>query len=218
MPIVSISLKALTALINGLLAYDPASRARLARHAGQSALCVLTAPYAMHVLLDIQEEALVLRAPQGDEVDQVAVTLTGSVSDFIRLAQKTTLSRANLKQEAAHCRIEGDITLLMDLQRIASDLDIDWQDPLGSWVGDGPAHIARVFVDELKASGKATAMAAKSNAKVAIVEWQIAPDHALWGQHCESIHVFVQRLERAIARVGHLAQDVAGKKKGSQSS
>ena len=125
------ALSSLEALIRRALRYDPASRQALATLEGQVLALHFTQP-SWTVFVLPQTDGLALKEHwEGD----VHGRLTGPLKDFIRLAQghQTSLAGSGIQ-------LEGSTHLLQEFQRIARQLDIDWEEALSEQVGDVVAH------------------------------------------------------------------------------
>lgn len=122
---------AMEAAVNGPLRYDPGSRRRLARLEGQVLAVELTQPSLCFYL-----------SPQGDRIaiyshydGEVETRLKGSPA---ALAAPLRAERLNLADSGVE--VFGSTGLLIELQQIARDLDIDWEEALSELLGDLAAH------------------------------------------------------------------------------
>jgi ubiquinone biosynthesis protein UbiJ len=123
------ALAALERVLNQALRLDPATRQRLASLAGQVFHLHCTRP-------DLQLFVM----PQRDGVQlaaffdgKITAGLTGEARDFSRLLHSDDPAAELINGNLV---VRGDSKALQQLQRIASDLDIDWEAPLARVFGD----------------------------------------------------------------------------------
>lgn len=122
-------------LVNQALRFDPASRGALQNLAGK----------VLHVAIDSPPFDVYL-CPRDDRLDlqtacAIAVTckVSGSLKDMAGLLGGEAFSLAG-----SGVTVTGQTSLLLSLRAIFSQLDIDWEDWLASYVGDELANpIAR---------------------------------------------------------------------------
>lgn len=121
------ALAAAETLINQALRYDPASRARLAGLSGNVIQLAISQPR-----LDI------FLCPRGDRLDlqsqceePVHCKVSGRAADMLGL-----LNRDNFSLAGSGVNVLGETRLLQQLQALARDLDIDWEDALAGAIGD----------------------------------------------------------------------------------
>lgn len=118
-------------LINAALVYDPGSRLRLAKLAGQILAIRVSAP-ALNFYVMPDEDGLCLMANWQGEVD---TEISGSLFALLQLA---TTEPHNLKYSGVSAM--GDLQLLAELQQIVKTLDIDWEEILSQFTGDIIGH------------------------------------------------------------------------------
>ncbi len=119
------------------LRYDPASKAALAKLSGKILALEITQPSAT-LYIAPNEEGLSFYSAWDGEVD---ARIQGSALALANLATAEHLNLAN-----AGVSVFGDTMLLFSLQKIASQLDIDWEDALCEIFGDIiGTQIARVI-------------------------------------------------------------------------
>lgn len=123
----SAALAAAEALINRALRHDPASRARLAGLSGKVIQLAIRQPH-----LDIY------LCPRGDRLDlqgqceePVHCKVSGRAADMLSL-----LNRDNFSLAGSGVNVLGETRLLQQLQSLARDLEIDWEDALAGLIGD----------------------------------------------------------------------------------
>jgi len=119
------------AAIERALRYDPASRRALGQLAGKVLALQFTQPeVTVYVLPD--EQGLTLAGHWEGDVD---TRLTGKLWDFVRMARGEQTSLAG-----TGVQLEGSTALVQALQRIARQLDIDWEEALSEVLGDVAGH------------------------------------------------------------------------------
>lgn len=125
------ALAAAEAAIERALRYDPASRRALSQLAGKVLALQFTQPeLTVYVLPD--EQGLTLAGQWEGDVD---TRLTGKLWDFVRMARGEQTSLAG-----TGVQLEGSTALVQELQRIARQLDIDWEEALSEVLGDVAGH------------------------------------------------------------------------------
>jgi len=117
---------------NRLLRLDPETLRRLGDLQGQ-VFCIEFRELGRKLYLHPSEAGFRL-ATESDQPP--AVTLRGSLATFARLGLGSTTD--SLK--AGELEIEGDAVLGQRLQRILSNLDLDWEEPLARRFGDPLGH------------------------------------------------------------------------------
>lgn len=127
------ALAALEAAINRALALTPRGGAELAPFDGQVFALHCTAP-AADIYLHPGARGIRL---SGMHEGPVTTSIRGQAGDFTALATSgdpaATLINGNLE-------LEGDSAPLIALQKVLSSLDIDWEAPLVSTLGDVAGH------------------------------------------------------------------------------
>lgn len=122
---------AIETAVQTALRYDPGSRYALARLEGQVLSVDLTAPRCMLYLIPTAEGVAV----QGYFDGPVTTRLTGSAPALAALLRS---SRVNLADSGAE--VFGSTALLIELQKIAQHLDVDWEEALSQVLGDVAGH------------------------------------------------------------------------------
>ncbi len=127
------ALAALEAGLNRALALDSASQQRLAALGDVILKLECTAP-ALDVYLQPQSNGLRL---MGAFDGPVSTTVKGSASDFTQLAAAEDPAAALINGNLV---LVGDSAPLLELQKIFSQLDMDWEAPLVNTLGDVAGH------------------------------------------------------------------------------
>lgn len=135
--ITTASIAALEAMINGALLYDPGSRGALEKLEGQVLAVESTAP-TFHLFIAPGTGGLRL---MGTYVGDVSTRLRGPLPSLLQLAVSDTTSLAESGVE-----VLGSTALLSNLQRIANNLDIDWEEALTQLLGDVLGHQVAVHL------------------------------------------------------------------------
>lgn len=136
-------LQLLEPALNKVLALDPATAVRLPALAGKPLKVVLT-PLNNSITLKVESDQL--RFAGNDE--PAAITLTGSLQDFLQAAA----NRGELA--AGSLQVQGDVGAAQRWQQFFSDLQPDWEEELSKYLGDiaGPqlANLLRAVTTWLK--------------------------------------------------------------------
>lgn len=119
-------------VFNGLLRYDPETRAALAELAGRSiAIEVTDLSQSLHLL---------------PVLDGLKFSQSGPVSSDVTIRGHATALLGMLRQRvdngntAGQVEIKGDIHLAQRLQAILREMNIDWEEFLSRYLGDTAAH------------------------------------------------------------------------------
>ncbi|MFN4291021.1 MAG: SCP2 domain-containing protein [Permianibacter sp.] len=136
-------LQLLEPALNKVLALDPATAVRLPALAGKPLKVVLT-PLNSGITLKVESDQL--RFAGNDE--PAAITLTGSLQDFLQAAA----NRGELA--AGSLQVQGDVGAAQRWQQFFTDLQPDWEEVLSQYLGDiaGPqlANLLRAVTTWLK--------------------------------------------------------------------
>ena len=136
-------LQLLEPALNKVLALDPASAVRLPALTGKP-LKVVLSPLNSSITLKVDNNQL--RFAGNDE--PAAITLTGSMQDFLQAAA----NRGELA--AGSLQVQGDVGAAQRWQQFFTDLQPDWEEELSKYLGDiaGPqlANVLRAVTAWLK--------------------------------------------------------------------
>ena len=136
-------LQLLEPALNKVLALDPASAVRLPALTGKP-LKVVLSPLNSSITLKVDNNQL--RFAGNDE--PAAITLTGSMQDFLQAAA----NRGELA--AGSLQVQGDVGAAQRWQQFFTDLQPDWEEELSRYLGDiaGPqlANVLRAVTAWLK--------------------------------------------------------------------
>jgi len=125
------SIAALEAMVNGALRYDPGTRQALAKLDGQVLAVESTVPaFSLYIAPGTDELRLM-----GTFDGEVTTRLKGPLPALLQLvvADTTSLAKTGVV-------VLGSTALLSNLQRIAANLDIDWEEALTQLLGDVVGH------------------------------------------------------------------------------
>lgn len=182
--------------IERALRYDPASRQALARLSGKVLALHFTQPELTLYLLP-HADGLELASHWEGEVD---TRLTGKLGAFIAMArgEQTTLAGSGVQ-------LEGSTALVQELQRIARQLDIDWEEALSERLGDVTGHQSA----ESLRRGASWLKARESQARRLLSEFvteeaRLLPSRPELEHFYRSVDDLQLQLERAEARLNHL--------------
>ena len=120
--------------INDALRYDPATRQRIAAHAGRVLAIDCRQPPLRAWFLFTGEGSIELYDSCETEVD--ATIRAGALGLLRQLAAE----RPDIAPAGGDVQVEGDTRFVQDVVRIARDIDIDWEEPLARILGDVAAR------------------------------------------------------------------------------
>ena len=130
---VAVAALALERAINAALALDPFSKQKIAALAGQSIeLRCTVPPWRLFII----PTPLGLELKTWDE-SKTSCMVSGAASDFVAVIAATDKPSALVNGGLS---IQGDSTVLIELGRTLSVLDLDWESRLALLLGDIPAH------------------------------------------------------------------------------
>ncbi|GAA6151748.1 ubiquinone biosynthesis accessory factor UbiJ [Pseudoteredinibacter isoporae] len=130
--LITAAFASLERMINSALNYDPASQQRL-RQLGDKTLHICCQAPAITAYVLLEDGRVHLRQHDDGPID---CQLKGSAAALAQLGLSSQHSLAN-----SGVQVFGSTGLLIDLQSIARELDIDWEEPLSQLLGDvaGPS-------------------------------------------------------------------------------
>tara|TARA_R110002110_G_scaffold205066_7_gene417213 strand:- start:362172 stop:362813 length:642 start_codon:yes stop_codon:yes gene_type:complete len=124
---------ALEAAINRALSLAPASQAALGRLDSTVFALHCTAPHIQVYLQPGQHGVRLMGHYDGP----VTTRVRGTASDFTELAMAKDPAAALIN---GHLELDGDSAPLIELQKVLASLDLDWEAPLVSTLGDVAGH------------------------------------------------------------------------------
>jgi len=179
------------AAANAALRLSPHSRAALAALAGQVIALECTRPPLTLYLGSDDEGQLQLR---GVHEGPVTTRVRGTARDFGELAAAedpaATLINGGLQ-------LEGNSSLLLELQRVFSGLDVDWEAPLAAGLGDVAGHqLAGMLRGALSWSRQAAANLRRQLAEFGLEEARLSPPRLELEDFYREVTALEQRSER----------------------
>ncbi|MDO0946961.1 ubiquinone biosynthesis accessory factor UbiJ [Chromohalobacter israelensis] len=188
-------------LINGLLAHDPASPARLAQLAGQRLSLRLERP-SLAVLVHFDTHGVTLLAQhEPEEADSdVVVEL-----DVETLGALLGGERVESLLFAGRLSVRGRTHVLERASDLLSDLEIDWEGELARWLGDMPAHSLSQGLRRLNRFGLRTRDELRRDVhEYLIEEARLLPSRTQWDiarEHLTQLELATDRVEARLARL-----------------
>ncbi|MGV6807359.1 MAG: ubiquinone biosynthesis accessory factor UbiJ [bacterium] len=166
------ALAGLEVVINKALDYDPAAQNAIESLDGKVLAVTSTMPPMGFCILHRGKRLDLMAHFEG----QPDTTLTGSASALAMLAvtadRRTTFAGSGVT-------VDGDQTLLSDIQAILKSLDIDWETALAQLIGDIPAHFIGSTVRSTTDWGKtASTRASRAAREFTQEEAQLTPTAA----------------------------------------
>lgn len=186
------------ALANAALKLSPHSAKALQALAGNVIALECTRP-ALTVFLSSDERGeLHLR---GVHEGPVATRVVGSAEDFAQLARSEDPAAALIN---GNVQLEGSSAALLEMQRVFADLDIDWEAPLVSGLGDVAGHqLAQMLSAAVGWSRQASGNLRRQLDEFAHEEARLAPPRL-------ALEAFYSDVEQLNERSDRLAQRVEG--------
>lgn len=197
------ALAALEAGLNQALGLAPAALDQLHPQQGNVYALHCTAP-SVDAYLHITEQGVRLA---GVHEGEVTTSITGKAADFQELATSTdptaTLINGGLE-------LEGDSTPLIDLQKILSGLDMDWEAPLVETLGDVAGHqLAQLLRHAFSWGKQASRSLERQLGEFIHEEARLCPPELELEDFYEDVKTLVQRVERAQSRADRLQAKIA---------
>lgn len=193
---------ALEAALNRALKLSPHSRRDLARFEGSVFALHCTLP-AFDVYLHPDAEGMRLT---GHHEGPVATSIKGEASDFIELAvsKDPTATLINGALE-----LEGDSAPLIELQKILAALDVDWEAPLVSALGDVAGHqLAEILRSAFGWGRQATVSLARQLEEFIHEEARLSPPRLEVEDFYRDVQELGLRVDRLQSRAERLRQRI----------
>lgn len=136
-------LNVIQVLVNKALKLDPLSQPRLQALAGKSLRIQCNEP-TLDIVIAVNDESIDLITSesflQSDEGEKKSVSchLSGDLSAYSKLFSAEDKAAALINSSL---RLQGDSSLLIELDQIISHVELDWEYHLAKLIGDMPAHI-----------------------------------------------------------------------------
>ena len=191
---------AFEAAVNRALSLDPAAATRLEELDGKVFHLACTRP-AIDVYVMPSGGRVLLR---GFHDGDVTTSVRGTASDFGELAAATDPAAALIN---GNIELEGDSGPLMDLQRIAQSLDLDWEAPLVDVLGDVVGHqVAQAIRGFARWGRHARTSLERQMDEFIHEEARLSPSRREVEDFYEDIELLGQRVDRLQARIRRLAK------------
>jgi len=200
------ALAALEAALNQALTLAPEGRAELATLAGSVFAVQCTKP-ELHVYLQPTEQGIRL---MGVHEGDITTSVRGEASDFTELASSAdpaaTLINGKLE-------LRGDSGALIQLQTILSNLDVDWEAPLVSTLGDVAGHqLAELLRGAFNWGKQATESLARQINEFIHEEARLSPPPLELEDYYRDVQDLVMRVERLASRTQRLRKRLQSQK------
>lgn len=194
---------AFEAAVNRALSLDPAAATRLEELDGKVFHLACTRP-AIDVYVMPSDGRVLLR---GFHDGDVTTSVRGTASDFGELATASDPAAALIN---GNIELEGDSGPLMDLQRIAQSLDLDWEAPLVDVLGDVIGHqVAQAIRGFARWGQQARSSIERQLDEFIHEEARLSPSRREVEDFYEDIELLGQRVDRLQARIRRLASRAA---------
>ena len=191
---------ALEAAINRALSLDKLTASQLGALDGKVFRLQCTQPTADFYLLP-QPGRLQLK---GFHDGEVTTAIRGTASDFAHLATAEDPAAALINGDI---ELDGDSAPLMELQRILARLDLDWEAPLVTALGDVAGHQLAQGLRGLFSWGRLAGDSVLRQLEEFIhEEARLAPPRAEVEDFYDDIDKLGQRVDRLAARLSRLSR------------
>jgi ubiquinone biosynthesis protein UbiJ len=189
-------------LINTALEYDPATQRQIAELEGKLLLIESTMP-PLKVAIEATSSGIMLHSNWQDSAD---TTVSGPLLAMLNLAVDND---QQISFAGTGISVNGDLDLLIKINKLMRNLDIDWEAALASIIGDIPA---RILADTARSSS-AAAMDAGRRAKSAAVEiaqeeLRATPSETEYEDFTQRVRHLSTDVERAAARINKTRQKI----------
>ncbi len=188
------ALAGLESAVNRALALAPEGAQQLSLLSGHIFAIHCTAP-ELEVQIHILEQGIRLtRFNEGE----VTTTVTGSASDFTELAGSADPTATLINGGLA---LEGDSAALIELQKITSQLEVDWEAPLVTTLGDVAGHrLAQLLRGTLSWGREAVDSFARQLDEFIHEEARLSPPRLELEDFYTDIRTLEQKVERLESR------------------
>ena len=144
--------------------------------------------------------------------EPVTTSIRGEASDFAELATASDPAAALIN---GNLELHGDSAPLIELQRILSDLDVDWEAPLVDALGDVPGHqLAQMLRGAFSWGVQASASLARQLDEFIHEEARLTPPKLEledFYRDVQDLELQVERLESRAARLRKRLRERAAK-------
>ncbi len=189
-------------VINQALALDPQSGAALAKLEGYVFSLHSTKPPFQAYLLPTSEGVDILGYWEGDITTQVR----GEAADFAALATATDPAAALIN---GNLSLKGDSGPLIELQKVLTGLDLDWEAPLVNALGDVAGHqLAEGFRGLFSVSRQAHASFERQLEEYIHEEARLSPPRLELEDFYHDVATLAERTDRLSGRVERLRKRI----------
>ena len=187
-------------LINGALKYDPATLRKMGELEGKLLLIESTVP-PLKLAMETNSQGIMLHSNWQDKAD---TTVSGSL---VAIAGLAVNSASQASFSGSGVKVSGDLNFLIEISRLMSELDVDWEAILAAVVGDIPAHLMAEKLRKSASMAKDIGRRAKSSAaEVAQEELRVTPTSPEFDGFSKQVRELSSGVERAAARINKSGQ------------
>ena len=135
-------LNVIQVLVNNALKLDPLSQPRLQALAGKSLRIECHEP-SLDIIIKVENQSILFITSesflQSEDADskKISCHLSGDLSAYSKLLSAEDKAAALINSDL---RLQGDSSLLIELDNILSHVELDWEYHLAKLIGDMPAH------------------------------------------------------------------------------
>lgn len=135
---------------------------------------------------------------------EVATRVTGRLEDFGDLARADDPAAALIN---GGLRLDGSSSTLIAMQRVFTDLEVDWEAPLVAGLGDVAGHqVAQLLSAAFRWSRQAGTNLQRQLREFATEEGRLGPPPLALEHFYEDVQTLTERSERLAQRIGRLRQ------------
>jgi ubiquinone biosynthesis protein UbiJ len=197
------ALAALEAGLNRALALDPTAQCQLATLAGHCFAFEFTVP-ALQIYLQPGLESVRLA---GYYDGPVTTRVSGRASDFAELAGSADPAATLINGQLS---LQGDSGPLIQLQKILSGLELDWEAPLVDALGDVAGHqLAQLLRTVWTTSGEINRSLLRQLDEFIHEEARLSPPRLEVEDFYHSVQALEQRVDRLQSRLARLRKRMA---------
>ena len=187
-------------LINGALKYDPATLRKMGELEGKLLLIESTVP-PLKLAMETNSQGIMLHSNWQDKAD---TTVSGSL---VAIAGLAVNSASQASFSGSGVKVSGDLNFLIEINRLMTELDVDWEGILAAVIGDIPAHLMAEKLRKSASMAKDMGRRAKSAAaEVAQEELRVTPTSAEFDGFSKQVRELSSGVERAAARINKSGQ------------
>ena len=195
-------LAALEGALNRALALSPRRGGELSPFAGQVFALHCTAP-EIDVYLHPGDGGIRLT---GVHDGPVTTSLRGEAADFAQLARAPDPAAALINGEL---ELQGDSAPLLELQKVLSTIDMDWEAPLVAVLGDVAGHqLAQLLRGSFSWSREAARSLARQVGEYIHEEARLSPPRAELEDFCADVRELDERVNRLQSRTARLRRQL----------